>query len=380
MKGHIRQQGKETWSVIIDLGKDPETGKRRQKWHTVKGSKRTAQRYLADLISQLNKQEYVEPTKTTLAEYLRGWLESQVRISVRLSTYENYKTLIKTHVIPTIGDIQLPKLHALTLQKLYAEKLASGLSARTVRLIHATIRKALDQAVKWQILPRNVAAAVNPPRQERKEIQALDLEEAAKFLEAAIDDRLYALYLMALTTGMRQGELLGLRWQDVGLAASTVMVRQTLQWLDDGPVFQEPKTPKSRRLIQISSEVVTALLRHREHQAKEKAFFESEYRDLDLVFAQKNGGPINKNNLLNRSFKPILRRAGLPNIRFHDLRHTSATVALAAGIHPKVVQERLGHSTIAMTLDTYSHVIPSLQKEAAQKMEDLILKRKKGRE
>lgn len=380
MKGHIRPQGKETWSVIIDLGRDPETGKRRQKWHTVKGSKRTAQRYLADLISQLNKQEYVEPVKITVADYLRRWLRDYAKISVRTRTYESYSEVVNKHLVSEIGHLELAKLQPLHLQKLYADKLSTGLSARTVRYIHAILHRALGQAVRWQILHRSVADAVELPRVERKEMQTLDLEGVAKLLNAAAEDRLYALYLMAVTTGMRQGELLGLRWQDVDLAAGTVMIRQTLQWLDDGPVFQEPKTPKSRRVVQISAEVISALGRHKEYQAKEKEFFQDEYRDLDLVFSQRKGGPINKNNLLNRSFKPLLKRAGLPAIRFHDLRHTSATLALGAGIHPKIVQERLGHATIAMTLDTYSHVMPTLQKEAAQALEDLIQKKRKPRD
>lgn len=380
MKGHIRPQGKETWSVIIDLGRDPETGKRRQKWHTVKGSKRTAQRYLADLISQLNKQEYVEPVKITVADYLRRWLRDYAKISVRTRTYESYSEVVNKHLVSEIGHLELAKLQPLHLQKLYADKLSTGLSARTVRYIHAILHRALGQAVRWQILHRSVADAVELPRVERKEMQTLDLEGVAKLLNAAAEDRLYALYLMAVTTGMRQGELLGLRWQDVDLATGTVMIRQTLQWLDDGPVFQEPKTPKSRRVVQISAEVISALGRHKEYQAKEKEFFQDEYRDLDLVFSQRKGGPINKNNLLNRSFKPLLKRAGLPAIRFHDLRHTSATLALGAGIHPKIVQERLGHATIAMTLDTYSHVMPTLQKEAAQALEDLIQKKRKPRD
>ncbi len=378
MKGHIRQQGKETYAVVIDLGTDPLTGKRQQRWHTVKGGKRDAQRHLAKLVNDLAEGRYVDPVKLTVADYLQRWLQDYARVAVRPTTFQSYGEIIRKHIIPVLGGLPLNKLQPVHVQHFYADKLAGGLSARTVRYIHAILHRALEQAVKWLLLPRNVADAVDPPKAQHKEMRPLDVAEVGRLLDAAAGDRLYALYLLAITTGMRQGELLGLQWPDVDLDAGTIMIRRTLQRTKEGGrVFQEPKTAKSRRLIQLSPQVVEALREHRARQEQERRFWGDRYQDHGLVFSQPAGQPIDKGNLLRRHFKPLLAQAGLPPIRFHDLRHTYATLALQAGLHPKVVQENLGHSTISMTLDTYSHVAPVLQRDAAQVVTNLILKTKR---
>lgn len=227
MKGHLVHRGKDpkTWSLVIELGRDPQTGKRRQKWISFKGTKREAQAALTDLLKELNEGTFVEPSKETVGQYLDRWLRDYAKPSLRQTTYESYESVIRVHVTPAIGHIPLAKLKPVHLQQLYAARLADGradgrpggLSATTVRYIHAVIKEALKHAVKWGLLARNVADAVDPPRISRREQQAWSPEEAQRFLAAVREDRLYPLYLMAITTGMRRGELLGLRWQDVDL-------------------------------------------------------------------------------------------------------------------------------------------------------------------
>ena len=243
---------------------------------------------------------------------------------------------------------------------------------QSVRKLHAVIHTALTQAVKWDLVVRNVADLTTPPRDERHEFETLNPEEARSLLSAANGDRLEALYWLALTTGMRQGELLALRWRDLNIDAQSVQVRGTLTLREGRYVVSEPKTPGSRRQVALGNQVVEALRLHRTRQAAERLAKGSTWIDKDLVFANEVGKAIEPSNLRRRSFFPLLEKAGLKRIRFHDLRHSAATLLLSEGIHPKIVSERLGHSRVSITLDLYSHVTPTMQQQAVEAMDRLL--------
>jgi integrase len=307
-----------------------------------------------------------------VGEYLDGWLKGSVRGSVRKSTYDRDAYLVNNHLKPALGRVKLKKLSPAHVQGFYRDRLDAGLSASTVHKMHAILHKALARAVAWQMVPRNVSEAVKPPRPASKEMRPLSPSEARAFLDVARGERFEALYVLAVTTGMRQGELLALRWQDVDLENATISVRRTLT-RDGGRVtIGEPKTKKSRRLIRLTSQATGALRRHLERQLWEIQMLGDGYADQGLVFTTATSAPVNPSNVRQRSFVRLLREAGLPHVRFHDLRHTCATLLLSKGTHPKFVQELLAHATVAITLDTYSHVVPGMGDQTARAMQDAL--------
>lgn len=306
--------------------------------------------------------------KQTLGQYLKDWLAA-IKGNVRQKTYQGYESYIRVHVQPALGKHRMAKLNPLHLQRFYSQKLEQGLSPTTVRHIHATLHRALDQAVRWGIVYRNVAELVDPPRRARHEMAALLPEQARALLDAAAGDRLEALYILAITTGMRQGELLGLRWAEVEMEEGILRVRAIVQRTKNGINFSEPKTAGSRRQIALVPAAVAALRAHRIKQAAERLKVGPSWQDNGLVFPTRTGRPMDASNLLHRSFDPLLKRTGLPHMRFHDLRHTAATIYLRKKVHVKVVSEMLGHSQIGITLNTYSHVLPDMQKEATAAMQ-----------
>jgi integrase len=308
----------------------------------------------------------------TVGEYLDVWLKGSVYGSVRRSTYDRDTNLVKNHIKPVLGGLKLKKLNSAHVQSFYRDRLDKGLSASTVYKMHDILRRGLAQAAKWHLVQRNVADTVKPPKPAQKEICALSIAETRRLLEAAGGDRLEALYVLAVTTGMRQGELLALRWQDVDVENAVVSVRRTLTRSGGRVVFGEPKTKKSRRSIRLTPQAVEALKSHLERQLQDMEILGDRYQDQGLVFTTDTGAPINPSNLRQRSFAPLLKRAGLPHMRFHDLRHTCATLLLSRGVHPKFVQELLGHATIAITLDTYSHVMPSMGDATARAIADAL--------
>jgi integrase len=308
----------------------------------------------------------------TIGEYLDVWLKGSVYGSVRQSTYDRDTNLVNNHIKPVLGSLKLKKLNSAHVQNFYRNRLDTGLSASTVRKIHDILRRGLAQAVDWHLTQRNVADVVKPPRPVPKEIVALSTDETRRLLDAAAEDRLEALYVLAVHTGMRQGEMLALRWQDVDIENAVLSVRRTLTRRGGKVAFGEPKTKKSRRSIRLTLQAVDALRAHLERQLRDMEILGDHYQDQGLIFTTDTGAPINPSNLRQRSFKPLLKRAGLPHMRFHDLRHTCATLLLSRGVHPKFVQELLGHATIAITLDTYSHVMPSMGDATARAMEDAL--------
>jgi integrase len=273
------------------------------------------------------------------------------------------------HFLPSLGRIMLTKLTAQHLQLLYAKKLEEGLTTTTVHHLHSIVHKALSNAMRLGLIQRNVCDLIDPPRMRHHEMTTLSEEQARLLLTTASGKRLEALYVLALATGMRQGELLALRWRDVDLDGSTLRVRATLQRTEAGFVFAEPKTAQSRRRIALSRTVVDALRQHKIRQLEERLAAVNVWEDHDLVFPNVIGKPLEAGNVLRRSFWPLLRRAGLPRMRFHDLRHTAATLLLGRGINPKIVSEMLGHSNVSITLTIYSHVTPHMQQQAADAMD-----------
>lgn len=331
-----------------------------------------ARKKLTEALAERDKGLVYDSGNVTLAEYLEHCLEDSVRGSVKVTTHAGYERVARLHVCPTLGATKLAALTPAHLQTLYRAKLDDGLAPKSVKYIHTTLHRALKQAVRWGLVPRNVAAAVDPPRVVTPEMQPLSPDQARTLLAAAEGNRLEALFVLAVTTGMRQGEILGLGWEDADPETGVVRVRRTLTLARGGPRLTEPKTRRSRRSIRLTASAAEALERHRERQDSEGARRGPEWNEHGLAFCTRRGTPLRRDTLHDKYWKPLLRRAGLPNIRFHDLRHTCATLLLTKGVHPKIVSEMLGHSSIAITLDTYSHVIPGLGDVAATAMEDAL--------
>jgi len=271
--------------------------------------------------------------------------------------------VIKNHIKPQIGGVSLGSLTPVHVQSMMAAMQRKGKSAETIRLTFAVLRRALRQATIWRLIPYNVCASVERPRVAKNEIQVLDGEQVMRFLACARGERLEAIFVLAIGTGMRLGELFGLQWNDIDLPTATIMVRRTLTEVNGELQLSEPKTAKGRRRIDLPKIAEEALWKHKSSMLVEG------HAGVEWVFCNHGGGHLRRSHFHQKYFKPLLKKAGLPAIRFHDLRHTSATLLLSAGVHPKVVQERLGHSQISVTLDVYSHVLPTMQLEAAAKLD-----------
>ncbi len=366
-EGGVYQRADGQWCASLATGYD-ETGRRRRR--VVYGStKAAALEKLANLHTDSVLGCLVAPQRVTLKEFLERWLAEVAKPAVRPRTYQIYDWVIRKHIIHRIGGTPLQKLTAIHLQRLFTLMQNDRVSARTQQIVFTPLRRALRQAVWWGLLRHNPCDGVERPRAPRPHFTVLNVEQVASFLKAAKTDRLHALYVLAVTTGLRQGELLGLQWSDIDLNAAMLSVNHILEeaTTKGTPRLAEPKTAKSRRRVELPKIAVAALRKHRRRML-------AKGHVGGHVFCDTDGGPIRKSNLTRRSFKPLLSRADLPDIRFHDLRHTSATLLLMEDVHPKVVQERLGHSQINVTLDIYSHVLPSMQKEATARLDRLLEK------
>lgn len=383
MQGYVRQRAKGTWTVVINLGPDPITGKRRQLARTVRGSKREADALCIKLLHERDSGLHQAANRITVADYLKHWLTAYAEPNTAPRTYARYEEIVRVHLVPALGRYVLSRLRPAQIQSYYAAALKAGradgrggLSAQTVVHHHRVFREALQQAVRWQILARNPADAVTPPRPVRREMRFLNPKDIGRLLDACEDDDLRTLIFVALATGLREGELLALRWSDLDLKAGHLQVMRTIHYLGkEGLTFGEPKTRRSRRRVSLSKETTRVLTLHRTRQLERRLLLGSAYAEGDLVFASETGAPVRPYTIAPR-FGRVVRAARLEHMRFHDLRHTSASLLLAAGIHPKVVSERLGHSTVNLTLDTYSHVLPGLQEQAAQSMDAYLPKAK----
>jgi integrase len=307
--------------------------------------------------------------KITVGEFISRWLESS-EPRLRPATFRRYHDMLNRHAKPQIGHIKLAKLTPLDLQRHYTDRLDAGLSTTTVHHLHVMLHGALKQAVRWGMVARNVTEMVDAPRRTFPDITTWNAEQVGQFFEVSDQGDLGALWRLALLTGMRRGELLGLKWEDIDLDRGSLAVRRTLSRGKGGTwEIGQPKTATGRRSIALPQSCVTALRKHRVAQNTERLRLGELWEDNDFVFTNRTGGPLHVNSMMLQ-FRKLTEAAGLPKIRFHDLRHTSATLLLAKGVHPKIVQERLGHADISMTLNRYSHVTPDMQRLAADTLDE----------
>jgi integrase len=390
MRGSIRKRYKDSWNIIIDVGYqvDPDTGKQKrlQKWFSVKGTKRDAEKKLAELLHNLHRSEYVEPSKLTVGEWLHEWLETAIKPpNKRLRTYETYKSVIERHLKPTLGHLRLQQLKPTDIKRYYNE---ASLSPTTLEQHHTLLHSALKAAQLQGLVQRNVASLVigKPHRREGRDDvlrHCWEVEEARLFIAAAkeLGPQPAAFYTLALDTGARKGELCGLKWIDLDLDTGTLAIVRQLIKPGPDPIFGPLKSGESRT-ISIAPETVALLRRHKAHQAELKLATRTHYHDHSLMFAKEwehlrrhgdtLGHPLQMNNIGQNEYRRIIQAAGVRPIKFHGLRHTCATLLLQAGVPIKVVQERLGHKKIEITLNIYAHALPSMQQDAAAKLAALI--------
>jgi integrase len=328
-------------------------------------------RRLTEMVHSKDSGTLSDARGVTVGEFLDQWMADVVQPSVRPWTYKGYEVHVRVHIKPALGRVPLDALSPRHVQALLNQKLAEGLSPKTVRYIRGTFRTALRQATRWGLIGRNPVDAVDGPKVERFEIRPFTPDEARQFLTAIRSDRLEALYSVALTMGLRQGEALGLRWQDVDLAMGSLHIKKQLQRVNGEFQLVEPKTPRSRRTLALPGSIVAALRHHKDHQQDERHKAGHQWQDSDLVFTTDRGRPLD-GTVVSHHFHRVLDHAGLPQRRFHDLRHSCATLLLVQGVSARVVMDVLGHSQIALTMNTYTHVIPELRREAADRMEALI--------
>ena len=370
MKGGIRRRAKGSYAIFISLGKDPITGKYNYHWQTVKGTKKEAERRRTELLHQLDTGVFIRPSKTTFAEYLERWLKDYAKPNISARSCERYAGIIKKYLIPEMGNIPLTQVKPEHIQGHITTIRDEGLKPETIRFHHAVIHKALQTAIKWGLLYRNAADGVDAPKRNHTTRPTWDDFEVRQFLDTAKDSIYYALFHTALFTGMRRSELLGLKWGDVEI--QQIDVCRSLHHLKDGSyIFTQPKSEKSRRTIALSPSSILVLAEHKERQQAIRTMLGETLGKDDLVFSTPQGAPL-RPNTITRAWGILAAKAGLKPIRLHDARHTHASLMLKQGIHPKIVQERLGHSTISMTLDIYSHVAPGLQEAAAKSFDTLV--------
>lgn len=369
MKGSIRERSPGHWAIILDQ-RDPSTGKRRRKWHSFKGTKREAQIECSRLITSLSGGSYIEPNKVTVSAFLDRWLD-HIKQHVSPKTHERYSGLVKQNITPALGAVILGKLKPAQISEAYTKALAGGrkddkaggLAPRTVGHMHRVLKQALGQAVRWEIIVRNPADAVDPPKVEWKPVQTYDLPQTVQVLAAVRGSTLHIPVVLAALCGLRRGETLALRWRNVDLNAGQLSVVESLEQTAEGLRFKSPKSGKGRT-VALSATVVEELRAQRAKRAEELLKLGKGLADDDLVVAHADGSMVTP-IYVSQQWARAIKATKLAHLRFHDLRHAHATHMLSNGVHPKVASERLGHSKVGITLDLYSHVIPGMQEDAA---------------
>ena len=376
MKGSVRRPRTDggTWSYRIDAGLD-DRGRRRQREVGGFGTKKAAQTALNEALADTQRGNYSPPSRTTVREFLDEWHEG-ARHELALTAWTNYGQIIRRNINPYLGSKRLTDLSPLDIKRWHGKLLTDGrqdgqpLAVASVKLAHRILRRALADAVRWNLIVSNPAAATRVPKGETKELTVWSAEEAKRFLDAIAEERLVGLWTLALHTGLRRGELAGLRWRDVDLDAGTLTVAQQRTTANYTVVITTPKA-KSQRQLLLAPATVAALRGHLQRQRKERMALGPDWTDSGYVFVDEAGVEIHPQRF-TKLFDEVLKRTGAPKIRLHDLRHTMASLALEAGVHPKVVQEQLGHSAIAVTLDTYSHVPQAVRRDSADKIAGLF--------
>jgi len=384
MKGSVIRRGNR-WSVVLDLGKEPKTDedgnvvvdangeivyRRVRRWHSGFTRRKNAERARIELLSALQNGSYIEPSKATIAEFVSEWLEAK-RSTVEPSTWESYRYALVGHVVPAVGIRKLQDLAPAELNALYGT-VSQQLAAKTVRNLHGVVHKMLADAVRWGVVARNVADLSDPPKAERSEMRTWTASDVRRFLDATAEDRLAALWVTLATTGARRSEVLGVRWRHVDLEAQRLAIVDTVVKQNHRPVLRHgTKTAGSRRTIALDAGTVAALRSHHARQAEERLAAGEAWHDADLVFCREDGTVLHP-DWVGRQFQKIARSIGLQPIGLHGMRHTWATLALTGGVPAKIVSERLGHSSSGITLDKYSHTLPTMQQDAADTVANMI--------
>lgn len=375
-QGHLRQRGERSWELKFDLGRDPSSGKRVTRFVTFHGTKREAQAELNRLLNRCNEGTYVDPTKMTVGEYMEHWLNVDIDRRVAAKTAARHRSIARHQIIPRLGRLPVRKLTPVQIEAFEAQlqregyvkgrKCGQGLTAQTVLHVHRTLSQALAHAVNTGVLFKNPAEQVRPPRPPSREIVILTKPDVATLLRAAEQTWLYLPVLIAVTTGMRRGELLGLRWSDIDLKVARLTVNQSMERVRGQAVFKSPKTAKSRRTITLPALTVEALTRHRSAQAEER--LRLGLGKAELVFTRADGAPMDADGL-TKAFAKLVKASGIRAITFHGLRHTHISHQLMDGVHVKVVSERAGHASVGITLGVYAAFIPTLQADAATRID-----------
>lgn len=365
----LLKRGPDRWQVLVFKGRTA-AGKRQFHIRTIRGTKKAALAYAREIETAVTTGAFAEPTKQSVGDFLSGWLNGTATQRLRPPTVASYRKLVNTYITPVLGERKLAQLRLPEVDKLYADMRARGLSPRTVRYTHSILRTALNHAVRARLVIHNATDYASLPRQERKEMRCLSPAETVRFLAAAKEDQWYALFEVLTLTGLRPGEALGLKWGDLtenGISVQRALVSAGRDW-----TTAEPKTRRSRRTVPLAGSTIKALQTHRRAQAEEKLRAGPSYNDSGFMFASATGAPLDIKNLTERHFKKILRGAELPPLTLYGLRHTAATLMLSAGVNAKVASERLGHSTVLLTMDCYSHVLPHMQHDAVERVERLL--------
>jgi integrase len=376
--GHIQRRGKSSWRLKYDVGRDPETGRRITRYATVRGKKAVAQRELRKLLEAVDKGMVADAGRMTVGDWLKQWIE-EARHTVSLKTHERYSEIVHRHLVPVLGELPLAKLAPAHIQGFYNDALKSGrldgrggLSPQTVVHFDRVLHLALKRARALRLIAVNPVEDVERPKVEEREMQTLADEEAARLLAAAATTRIYVPIVLALATGLRRGELLALRWQDIDLTAGIIQVVRSLEQTNDGLRFKTTKTKRGKRPVVVPPSVLEVLRDHKTRQAKER--LRLGLGRGELVFTRVDGEPISPDSFTSWVAR-VAKRAGTSHIMpVHGLRHTHITNLLRANVHPKVASERAGHSRVGFTLDRYSHVIPSLQEDAALRIDAALRK------
>jgi len=369
MRGHIRKKGERSWQITLDTGTGPD-GKRRRYFETVRGRKSDAEKRLNEVLVNLEKGVYAPPGRLTLTEHLHNWLEGYVKTNCSQRTLDGYQSIIERHLVPGLGHIQLKYLQPQAIQAYYG-KAVSQLSPRTVNHQHRVLSQSLKYAVRQGYLGRNPCELVDPPSPRKRLMRTLTPGEVGFLFDTAQDSPYYPVIYTAVSTGLRQAELLGLRWRDVDLDLLSLSVSQVLYKRGKVCIFKEPKTAHSRRRVAMTPKLALFL---RDYLADRERLYHQLGKELvldDLVFASVEGKPLDP-GVVSHNFHRIAARAGLKNVRFHDLRHTFASLMLLRGAKPKVISEALGHASVGFTMDTYSHIIEGMQADAMALLDEVL--------
>jgi len=375
MKGHIRERSPGHYAIILDV-RDPSTGKRKRRWHSFKGNKREAQIECARIVSAMTGGNYLEPNKTTIAEFLNRWLD-HIKMQLGPKSYERYSEIVRKNIIPALGGVMLTKLRPAQISGAYAKALSQGrrdgtggLSASTVVYMHRIIKHALRQAQRWDLIGKNPADAVDPPRVERRIMTTYDMAQTAELLETVRGTRLMVPVTLGVLAGLRRGEICALRWRNIDFAGAQLAVVESAEQTGEGVRYKEPKSGRTRT-VALSTFVIEELRQHRLRQAEELLRLGIRQNDATFVYAREDGEPMQPRSLTHAG-QQMIARTSLPRLRLHDLRHAHATHLLSSGVHVKVASERLGHSKVGITLDLYSHVLPGMQADAAGLVDDAL--------